>query len=164
MGDKKSPLEEVLEAVEVDPLALDEEFKTIASRIATFNERYSRALRRHLLAKIEVDRAYAATYLTLREEANEAGDKVTEALLKSQVEQDPRYIKARTDGVEAEVEKVRLYGVLESLRAKKDAIISLGANMRAELGGDPSLRGERRGARDVQRNHQDDEEFNVDLD
>jgi hypothetical protein len=152
---------EVLEATRIDPLALDDGFVKIASLLATYNERYYEALKTHLVAKAKVDRVYAQTYLSTREELNEVGEKATEAMIKSHVEANDNYFQARMAAVEAEAEKARLWGVLDALRAKKDALISLGANARAEMSGAPSIRGDRRAVRDVAANHSTDDEFSI---
>lgn len=158
-----SPAEEVLAATQIDPLALDDGFTKIAAQLATFNERYYSALRKHLAAKATVDRKWAQLYIAIREEMNDAGEKVTEAQLKAQIEAHDDYFHARMVAVDAEADKARLWGVLDALRAKKDALISLGANARAEMSGAPSIRGERRGARDVERNHEADEDFSIEV-
>lgn len=156
--------EAVMEAVSVDPLALDDEFAKIPSLLARFNEQYADAYRKHLLSKHRVDRAFAACYLKHRGEAEERGEKITEGLLKARVDDDEAFHAAQDVAVAAEVEKLRLWGVLDALRAKRDALISLGAHMRAEMQGSPSIRGDRRGSRDVSSNFMDDADFGVEID
>jgi len=158
------PRNEVLDQMRINPLALDEGFTKIAVQLATHNERYYEALKAHLAAKAELDRVWATLYLSIREELNEAGEKVTEAMLKAKVDAHADYFDARMRAVAAEAEKARLWGVLDALRAKKDALISLGANARAEMSGMPHLRGERRGARDVESNYTDDADFTIEGD
>ena len=140
----------VLEAVSVDPLDLQEEFRKIPSLLAQYNEEYAIALRRWLRCKAEVDRTHARLYLEAREVAEELGEKVTEGSLKATIEAKQAYIDAVDARIAAEVQKVRLGGILDALSAKKDALISMGANMRAEMSGQPHLRNEVKGHRDVQ--------------
>lgn len=154
----------VMDAVSIEPMALDEEFSKIPSLLASFNEQYADAYRKHLVAKHGVDRSYAACYLRHREEAEARGEKVTEGLLKARVDADEQYHAAQDRAISAEVEKLRLWGVLDALRAKRDALISIGAHLRAEMQGNPSIRGDRRGARDVSGNFSSDDDFGVEVD
>lgn len=137
----------VMEAVAIDPLNLEAEFVDVPARLAEYNELYARAFQRHLACKHLVERTHALVYLRKREEAS--GERVTEALLTARVETDEEYVEALRVATIAEANKVRLWGVLDALRAKKDALISIGAHARAELNGSPSLRGEHRGSREV---------------
>jgi len=43
------------------------------------------------------------------------------------------------------VEKIRLYGVIDAVRTKRDMLISIGAQVRAEMESDPSIRERSRG-------------------
>lgn len=129
--------EAVTAATQVDPLQLKKEFVEIASLLATFNEQYAEALRKHLRAKRRKEETYARVYLEKRETTEE---KLTEGMLKAMVESDEEYEMACRWAIDAEIEKVRAGGRCEALRAKKDALISLGAHVRAELSGDPKLR------------------------
>lgn len=159
----ETPAEEVLAATKINPLALDDGFIKISAQLATFNERFYEALRTHLRAKAELDRTWARLYLAIREELKDADPKTTEATIKASVDSHDEYFAARMAAAEAEAEKSRLWGVLDALRAKKDALISLGANARAEMSGMPGIRGERRGARDVEGNFDKDEAFDVEI-
>lgn len=137
----------VMEAVSIDPLNLEAEFADIPARLAEYNEKYAVAFRRHLAAKHLVERTHSTVYLRKREEAS--GERVTEALLTARVEVDEEYIDAQQTAAIAESNKVRLWGVLDALRAKRDALISIGAHARAEMAGSPSIRGEYRGSREA---------------
>lgn len=154
----------VREAVDIDPLAFEDEFKKLPSKLATFNERYARALKRHLTAKANKDRTYYRRMLDIRVELEEKGEKTTEANIKAHVEADAKYAEAVTAAISAEVEKARLWGVLDALRSKREALISIGAHLRVEMQGAPSIRGERRGARDVEENYSSDSEFGIEVD
>ena len=41
---------------------------------------------------------------------------------------------------DADGRRLKLQGVLDAVRTKKDMLVSLGASMRAEMQGDPSIR------------------------
>ena len=146
---KKSGATEKLHDIEVEkyladcvrlfPEAIQEEMVRISADLAYWGERYSRALRAFLTAKLDEDRAYAKVAILCREELAQAG-KVTEAMVTSAVESHPEIERARLELIAAEVEKVRLYGVLDAIRSKRDMLQSLGAQLRAEMERDPGLR------------------------
>ncbi len=128
------------ECVQIEPLAIQEEFIRIPADLAYWNARYAKALRRHLMAKVNIDTCRARLVPAVRNAIIEAGGKATEATVEAAVESNEALIEARQEGVEAEVEKNELYGALDAIRSKKEMLISLGAHMRAELDGDPALR------------------------
>lgn len=134
------------EAVSIDPLDLQDEFRRIPADLARFNELYARALRRFLKAKARTEQVFSLVYL----ETREGGQKATEAQIKAEVAMDDRYNDSLQERIEAEVEKTRLGGILDALMAKKDSLISMGANLRAEMSGNPSIRDRQKGYRDVQ--------------
>lgn len=154
----------ILEVVEIDALAIDDEFRTIAAHIARRNHLYADALKTYLFAKAREKRVRAEVYLKLRAEWEDAGEKITEGRLSAQVDADAAVNAAVEALIEAEFVKTRLGGEVEALRSKRDALVSLGAHIRAEMAGNPAIRGEHRGARDVARNFEPDEDYAVDLD
>ncbi len=128
------------DCVSIQPEDLDSEFCRVAADIAYWNAQYADANRSYLFAKIEADRVRGMLYFEHREALELMGKKVTEAQVGALVDTDPRQIDARTDLVETEARKVRLRGVCDAVIAKKDMIQSLGAKLRAEMAGDPTLR------------------------
>lgn len=130
----------VLEAVAIEPVDISGEFARIASLLATYNEEYSKALSEHLRHKAAREREYSRAYLKYRTEGLELQEKITEGVIKARVVLDKGYILANERAAAAEVEKVRLSGVLDALSTKRDALISLGAHLRAEMGGSPVIR------------------------
>lgn len=150
----------IIEAVSINPLDLNTDFRKLPALVARYNELYSIALRKHLRAKAKLKHTHASVYLRLRE--GHSGGKVTETSLKAMVEIDKSYAAALDLAIVAEVDKERLWGVLEALRAKRDSLISMGATMRAEMQGDPALRDASRAEREL--NDSDDLEIDVDSD
>jgi len=126
-------------SVSVEPLAINEEYVELPAALAYWNARYADALREHLKAKMVLDRTEAKLRIECREMLAAEG-KVTESMIDAAVERHPDIEIAKLTSIEAEVEKVRISGVAEAVRAKKDMLISLGATMRAEMDGDPSIR------------------------
>lgn len=137
------------EAVKIEPLLLEEEFTRLPSDLAYWNAQFARANERHLRAKHEQDRGYARLMLLKREELIDRGEKLTEALVKATVESSDEWNDIRVSAIEAEVERERLKGLIVALMVKKDALVSIGAQMRAEMGADPRIRDEARGVREV---------------
>ncbi len=135
------------ECVKIEPLAIQEEFVRIPMDLAYWNARYARALKNYLMSKIEVDVMYARLEPEIRQALINAGAKVTEAQVKSAIESNEDYIAVRRDQVNAEVEKNELFGCLDAIRSKKEMLISLGAHLRAEMEGDPTIREHNRGAK-----------------
>lgn len=140
------------QCVGINPEDIQEEFVRIPSDLAYWNARYARALREHLLAKVDRDVLKAQLDPLIRRELMEAGAKLTEALVKSTIESDDRLIEAERRCVEAEVQKNEVYGYLDAIRSKKEMLISLGAHLRAEMEGDPLIREEAK-ARKVMRDN-----------
>lgn len=129
------------DCVRVEPLALEEEFVRLPADLAYWNAQYSEAFRRYQLAKLYVEKLSAQLSLLVREDLqSQTRGRVTIAEVEMSVQVSPEYQAARAAEVEAEAEKVRLYGVVDAIRSKKEMLISLGAHMRAEMGADPSIR------------------------
>ena len=127
------------DCVEILPEAIHEEYVRLAADLGYWNAQYAAAVKAYLSSKVEADILERELYPVIRAQLEQAG-KVTEkmvdaALAQSEVWEDAQRLKVTTEG-----EKLRLYGVLDSVRAKKDMIISLGAHLRTEMEGDPVLR------------------------
>lgn len=127
--------EDYSDAVMIEPEALEEEFVRMPADLARWNQLYAEALGRHMEAKAKVDRVYARTFIKLKGAASDddSPKRRTETDIKSAVELDVGYRAAQDELVTALVEKTRLYGVVDAIRAKRDALISIGAGRRAEL-------------------------------
>lgn len=135
------------DSVDVEPTLLQEEFVRLPADMAYWNERYSKAMKEHLMGKLNVDRLYAMLQIEMRETLLAEGQKTTEALVSARIEVHPKYQEARLALVSAEAEAARLKGVLEAVRAKREMIVSLGAHLRVELQHDPIIREHMRGKR-----------------
>lgn len=134
------------ECVSIDPLRLQEAFANIPAELAYWNEQYAEALRKQLHAKIEKDRLSAQIFFEKRVELKESDIRPTEAVLKAAVESDARYNVARSEEADAHAEAIRLKGVAEAVRTKRDMLVSLGAHVRAEMDGDPHIKAQHRHA------------------
>lgn len=137
--------EYLADCVQVYPEALQEEYVRIPADLAYWNARNSAANRNHLVTKMNRERTVARLQIETRAAFEVAGKKATEALVDATVTMSDEYGVARMAEIEAEVEKAKLSGVVDAIRAKRDMLISLGAHVRAEMQGDPSLREMSRG-------------------
>jgi hypothetical protein len=124
----------------IDPLNINDEFVRIPSDIAYCNALYSDARKDKLYAELVRTRTVARLRIEHRERLLEEEKKATEGMISSAVEDDDRYQLAYQAEIDAEIREVRYRGVCEALRAKKDALISLGAQYRAEMDSDPMVK------------------------
>lgn len=136
------------QSVQIEPLALQEEYVRLPGDVAYWNERYAVALRAHLVLKIDYEKAESRVRIETRETMladTAAKSKPTESMIDAAVAQDEDLRDLRIKLIEAEVEKVRLHGVLEAVRTKRDMLISLGAHVRQEMDHDPVVREQQAG-------------------
>lgn len=125
--------------VRIEPTRITDEFVRVPSDMAYWHEKYAVAYQQWLLAKLQREQTYATLYLQAQTAIALTGKKGTIADIENAVLQDPEYTATRAQEGIAEVAKIRLHGVLDTLRTKKDMLVSLGAHMRAEMG-DLSMR------------------------
>ncbi len=132
------------DCVAIEPLALTEEFVRLPADLAYWSEQhasaYRYALERELYRKTLEGKLYSEHQLRLAAGRIGAGRGPTVDEVKSAIAQDPSYIAARAEENEADSARVRLLGVVEAIRAKREMIVSLGAHLRAEMQHDPLLR------------------------
>lgn len=140
------------DCVKIEPLALEEEFIRLPGDMAYWNARYAEVYRYWLERKFMTEQIEARRGIELHLQLEATRPKPpTIAELSRAVQTDPEYIQARGKEIVAEAEKVRLAGVVESLRAKREMLVSVGAHIRAEWASDPTLRERDRTTRDVHR-------------
>lgn len=136
------PTNYLRECVRIEPMALEEEFVRVPSDLAYWNEEYSKIYQFWLERKMIREQVQAMVQTECRErlEATKKGGKPTVGEVENEMLLDTRYQQAKSKEIQAESEKVRLAGVLDALRSKRDMLISLGAHMRAEMQNDPMIR------------------------
>lgn len=139
--DRSIELDDYLrQCVKINPEDIQGEFVRIPSDLAYWNAQYAATMRRHLFSKIDTKVLRARLEPIIRAALIEAGAKLTEGMVKAAVDSDDRVIEAEHMEAEADVAKNECYGYLDSIRSKKDMLISLGAQLRAEMEGDPLIR------------------------
>lgn len=124
----------------IDPLRLQDEFVSLPAVLAYWNQRYAESYERLQRAKVCEKRTRSILRIRKRQELLMSGVRVTESQVESAVDEAPEMVEAELDLIRAEAEKVRIQGACEAVRTKRDMVISIGAHVRAEMQGDPSLR------------------------
>lgn len=120
--------------VKIDELCLNEEFIRTPADVAYWSDQYSIIYREWQLAKCDREQAWGAAIKRAKNELYTLGEKrPTVADCESGALNDDLYAQAKRREINFEAEKIRLSGMLEALRTKRDMLVSLGANHRAEL-------------------------------
>lgn len=130
--------------VQLEPLALEEEFVRFSGDLAYWGEQAAQAKREVGLRKM----AREVVAAQLDGEAREAlaGDKKpTEANISAWVKQDPRMVAVEKELIDAEYHSDRVRGVLDAVRAKRDMLVGLGAAERITREQEPVIRERSRG-------------------
>lgn len=133
------------ECVTIEPMALEEEFIRVPSDIAYWGAKWADAQKAANMAKLARDQAEAAIEAEYRTEAATNGEKVTEKMIASRVVSDERMQAVEIALIDAEAEAARAKAFAEAVRSKKDMVISLGSQVRAEMQADPSIRNQMTG-------------------
>lgn len=126
----------------IEPMALEEEFVRLPSDLSFWNQRYADVYRYWLERKMVLAQVVAEVSQEQRErlEMEAGGKRVLVGEVENALMLSKEYQQAKIKEIEAEAEKVRLWGVLDAIRSKRDMLISLGAHMRAEMQNDPMIR------------------------
>lgn len=118
----------------IEPLAISEEYVRTPSDIAYWSSQYAEVYEAWQLAKFDREREWGGALARARFELGPAKrGAVTTADLEGAAVNDAQYVNAKRQEILLEAEKIRLSGVLEALRAKKDMLVSLGAHVRQEI-------------------------------
>lgn len=107
---------------------LREEFVRIAPLIYSYSETKARADEAHSIAKAVYEELEATKYLEFRSKEG----KITEKTLEAMVATDPDVMKAQRAMFSAKRDYDTIKGYVDSLHAKKDMLIQLGADARKE--------------------------------
>lgn len=137
------------EMLRIDPEALNEQFYRISSEIAYLAAVHAKFIGLHLRAKARTKRLLGLLRLRAREELAAMGSaKPNESVVDARVEQMREYQQAQADEFEADVRRETAKGRVLGALAKKDMLVQLGANRRAELERDPVIRDRMRAIRE----------------
>lgn len=128
------------ECVTIEPMALEEEFIRVPADLAYWGARFADSQKQAALAKLRRDEVEAAIDAEHRAEAMAAGEKVTEKVIASRVQGDERLKAVELALIDAEASAQRARAFCDAVRAKRDMVIALGSQVRAEMQADPSIR------------------------
>lgn len=112
----------------IDTDNLTKEFRNFPPTIYGYSEIEAKAAEDLGIKKAEYEELRSAKYLEFRQKEG----KITEATLNAMLETDPEVKKALRDMLASKRDLETLKGYVESLRAKKDMLIQLGADARKE--------------------------------
>jgi hypothetical protein len=135
----------------IDPSALEDEFVRCPGDIAYIAGLHAKAMGVHLIAKIRQKRLRALLTAEARQALINLGSKATVAEVEAAVDSDIRWIEAQVEEDTANVLREDAKGKLLAAVAKRDMIIQMGANFRAEMQRDPSIRDSIHGQRQIAR-------------
>lgn len=127
------------DCVNTDPLKLDDEFVRLPADLAYWHHRSAEALKKFQLSKLDTKRLEARLRIEVREQQLAEGKKPTESTVDAAVETSEEMYEARCALVHLEATYERLRGIVDAVRVKKDMVIALGNQIRAELS-DPIVR------------------------
>lgn len=119
-------------ATSIVPETINEEFVAVPGDLAYYGGRWATAHEEKLRAEHARERLEAELRQALREQKNAGVLKASEDAIADMVEASPAYVLAREREIAADAAKTRIGVVIDAIRAKKDALISLGAQLRAE--------------------------------
>lgn len=150
MRDEQDDAQYLRECVTVNQLDLNGEFVRVSADLAFCNARYAEAVEDLGRAKLRAEFNEARLYEEVRTAFLSEGTKPTEKMVESAIRQKEDYMASQEALIEAEGKKLRWYGLVDAVRTKRDSLISLGAQQRAEMSHDPVLRERARTERLVQ--------------
>lgn len=132
------------DCVALEPIALSEEFARLPSDYARWNELLAEAHHRYLAAALNTRRVRARATLTIRRDpavyAALYKCRITEGAIADIVALD-RDVRAAEDAeAAADRDRARVRGVLSAMARKSEALVTIGAHQRAELGLTPHIR------------------------
>jgi hypothetical protein len=141
----------VKDSTNIEEAALNSHFIRLSADLAYYNQIYSDVL--DLLRSCErgLEFGEADIRTEYRAGTQPNGRPASEGYIDDCVKSDHRYKKMREECDHAEVLKSRVAGIVDAIRAKKDMLVTLAANQRAELEGDPAVRRRERSLEDKER-------------
>lgn len=121
------------EAVSVNRDDLNSEFVRLSADLAYWGEQLAEAEHEYSMAKLASEKLTAEAFVRYKEHLQSTQGRTTDSSVNAMVTKDHRIVASKTNLLTKTHERNRLKSVVESIRAKKEMIISLGAQMRAEM-------------------------------
>lgn len=128
------------DCVRITPESMNEEFMQLPGVLAYWNQKYAEAHKLYLDSKLDVSVTRARLQPLVREALALAGGRVTEAQVEAAIDSNEDYIDAIRRMNAADSLKQEAWGIVDTMRAKREMLVSLGANIRVEMQNDPTIR------------------------
>jgi hypothetical protein len=128
------------QCVRITPEAMSQEYMQLPGVLAYWNAQYARTNRAYLDAKLDVAVTRARLQPLVRDALLRAGAKVTESQVEAAIDSNEDMIDAIRRMNAADALKHEAFGIVDTIRAKREMLISLGAHVRAEMAHDPVVR------------------------
>lgn len=135
----ENTLAEDLEVDPSSPLTLQDSFARQAKLVAVYGFAENRAASCELQRKAEMERIYALVDSRTRNNFAVEGTKFTEKVVHNVVITSPEYQLAQQKHLEAKKTATMLKSAREAIQHRKDMLVTLGANYRAEINNDPLI-------------------------
>jgi hypothetical protein len=124
----------------IDRGNLSGEYENHASRFAWYSTAYELAMDAELRLKVDLERGYAQLDAQARASMTAQGLKITEKKVENMVITQQDYVALQDDYLNAKRNTGLLKAARDALIHRRDMLIGLGANYRAETASDLSLR------------------------
>lgn len=147
MLDSNDPIKYEHECVTVNDADITAEFMRVSSDLATWSHRRVDAQNAEAHAKLHKDEVRARACGTERAHLENTRGKATVADIDAAVTLSPEVHAAEEMLIEASTALGHVRAVCDAVMTKRDMLISLGAQLRAEMAGDPTIREYQRGRR-----------------
>lgn len=115
--------------LEINVNDLTNEFKNFPLKFYRYYQQKAEVEAKKDLAKSRLKEIRAQVYKRIKTQTN---SKITEKALESEIDTDPQVIEAQHKLLKAEHDAATINGAVESMRAKKDMMMQIGADRRKE--------------------------------
>lgn len=127
------------EDLTIDQANLSESYAEHARKFAFYSTAFELATNHEAKLKVKLERAYAQLDEKARDHLSSIGKKFTEAMVESVVITAPDYVAIQDEYLDAQKQTGLLRASRDAMIHRKDMLVSLGANYRAEINADTSL-------------------------
>jgi hypothetical protein len=129
----------LLEDLKINRADLSTEFSDHPKKYGWYSTAYEIALDEEQRAKAGLERAYAILDVQARNNMTAAGVKPTENKVKNVVITHKEYVEKQDDYFSKKSEAALIKAARDAMIHRKDCLVSLGANLRAEAASNPSI-------------------------
>lgn len=135
------------DATHIDEINIHDEYVKLPGQLAYWVAQAATAYEGRLAAELRLETTEATCYLDHRHAATlvtvpegKKPERVTDTFLQSSIRKDPRWQSAQSELNRALSNEARIKGVVKAVETKRDMLVSLGAQIRSEVNGNPTIR------------------------